>query len=75
MRGLWIRRLAIALGAVLLVLALAAGVLIASFDAERYKLNEALGARPGGAAAPADAASAPRRPEDLLKDRLRRLLR
>ena len=39
------------------------------------KLGEALGGRLGTAPGQADAASAPRRPEDLLKDRLRRLLK
>ncbi len=33
----WIRRTALALGALLLLLAVAAGVLVAGFDANRYK--------------------------------------
>jgi AsmA protein len=37
MKSPWIRRIALALGALLLLLIVAAGVLIASFDANRYK--------------------------------------
>jgi len=37
MNTLWIRRIAIALGAVLLLLVVAASVLVATFDANRYK--------------------------------------
>ena len=37
MKSAWIRRIALALGALVLLLAAAAGVLIASFDANRYK--------------------------------------
>src|SRR5262245_37230067 len=37
MTTVWIRRIAIAIGALLLLLIVAAGVLIATFDANRYK--------------------------------------
>lgn len=37
MSALWLRRAAVALGGLLLLLVLAAGVLIATFDADRYK--------------------------------------